>query len=108
MLRVYYLQTELIDGVETVLGIEHIRHAILETEDSLRKLIQDTIEEEHNALILLADTWREASTVEQQQFQLAEFPDLTPPPVFVPENPAHGIEQRLTNVEEFLKNTFSP
>lgn len=108
MIRVYYLQTELIDGVETVLGIEHIHHAILEVEGSLRKLIQNTTEEEYNALILLADTWREASIVERQQFQDTEFPDSSPPPVFEPTNPAHGIEQRLAHVEEFLKNTFSP
>ena len=62
MKRVYYLPTENIDGSEVVKGIPYIHHAILDCTEKpdVRKLIQDTTDEEHSNLIALAISWQEA------------------------------------------------
>jgi len=78
MIRVYYLETEMIDGAEKPKGIEYIHHAILEVEGMLRKLIQDTTDEEHNGLIAVANTWREATQEEINQFNNAEVAYIPP------------------------------
>lgn len=56
MIRVYFLPVRTIDGTEQVAGIEFIHDALLECTGlpDMRKLIQDTTFEEHDALLLVA------------------------------------------------------
>ena len=75
MIRVYYLETERIDNTDTVKGIEFIHNAILSIEGTLKKLIQDTTDIEHNGLIAVATSWREATPDE-----IAQLATLPPPP----------------------------
>ena len=83
MIRTYSLTTELIDGAEQPKGIEHIHHAILDIEDTKRKLVQDTTDEEHNALVAVADSWRKATTEEAKQ--------LTDMKAGIPADPARDV-----------------
>ena len=76
--RVYYLDTEIIDGVERVKGEEHIHDALLEVEGTQRKLVMDTTSEEHDALKKLAASSRLAYPQEQVALQAFPFPPATP------------------------------
>lgn len=53
MIRVYFLPVLTIDCIEQVAGIEYIHDALLECTEfpTLRKLIMDTTDAEHQALI---------------------------------------------------------
>lgn len=75
--RVYYLDTELIDGVEKVKGEAVISNAILEIEGTQRKLTMDTTTAQHDALKKLAASSRLAYPQEQAALQACDF---TPPP----------------------------
>jgi len=79
MIRVYLLETEVISNSLYVKGHEYIHDAILDFEDGLRKLIQDTTASEHNELIKVADSWREATKGEIAQLNQmkSQFP-ITP------------------------------
>lgn len=94
MIRIYYLETELIDNTEVVKGAQYIHNAWLGIEDSLRKLIQDTTDAEHTGLIALAVSWREPTTEE-----IAIFNGL-PPPVSPEELLA---DQRMAELRALLK-----
>lgn len=63
-IKVYYLPVGLVDGTEVVKGIDIIHDASLEVEGKQRKLIMRTTDEEHNALIKLATSWRVATQAE--------------------------------------------
>jgi len=81
MVYVYYLETKVVDGAEAPLGIEFIHDAILDVEDGLHKLIQDTTDDEHRELTKVAKFWREAKEEEVAALNKmkAERP-VTPPP----------------------------
>ena len=83
MIKVYFLEAEIVDGVETVKGANHIHNAILECAEkpNVRKLIQDTTDAEHSGLIAVAQSWREATKDELAQLNQmkAEFPIISPP-----------------------------
>jgi hypothetical protein len=84
MIRVYYLETEKIDNTEYCKGQQYIHRAILEVEGTLRKLLQDTTDGEHNGLIKVADSWREANQDEiagLTKFK-ADFPDIPARDIF--------------------------
>ena len=87
MIRTYYLTTEIVNKVEQPKGIEHIHHAILDIEDTKQKLVQDTTDEEHNALVAIADSWREANTEEAKQ--------LTDMKAEIPADPARDMVKEL-------------
>ena len=74
MKRVYYLGIERIDKVEVVKGAAFIHDAILGIEGTQRKLIQDTTQAEHDGLISVATSWREAT-----QEEIAQLAMLPPP-----------------------------
>lgn len=69
MVRIYYLETEIIDNAEVVKGIEYIHGGVLGVEGILRKLTQDTTEDEHNGLAAIAVSWREATADEILQLE---------------------------------------
>jgi len=73
MIRVYFLEKEIKDKIDTVKGIEYIHNAILDVEGALNKLIQDTTDLEHTELSRLAENWRNASDEEKKQFQTASY-----------------------------------
>lgn len=77
MIRVYFLAVETIDGTDTVVGIEYMRHGILQVEGTGRKLIQDTTDPEHFMLASLAESWREATQDEIDLFDAV--PPVEPP-----------------------------
>lgn len=79
MIRTYFLQVILIDGGETVRGADIIHHALLETTANsfTRLLIMDTTPEEHTLLIALADSFRDASPQEIEQYTAQVF--IIPP-----------------------------
>jgi len=66
MIRVYLLPVYIIDGTETVAGVEIIHDAILRCTDlaTVRELIMDTLESEHTALMAVAIDGRVASPAE--------------------------------------------
>ncbi|MBA7658569.1 hypothetical protein ES703_66528 [subsurface metagenome] len=66
MITVYFLPVETISGTEQVAGIEHIHDAVLLcTEDpAIRKLIQDTTQDEYDHLYPLAIDAYDASQEE--------------------------------------------
>ena len=77
MIRVYYLDTIIINQTEVVVGSEYIHQAILSVEGTLRKLIQDTTDVEHSALASLAESWRDATP--QEIAALDALPAVPPP-----------------------------
>lgn len=106
MIRVYYLETELVDGAEVVKGSEFIHHALLSIEGSLRKLLQDTTEAEHTGLITVAESWREATEDEAQQLANEEWGlEPEPPLVFAP-LPGTGLPAQVENIKAFLQKAF--
>lgn len=70
MIATYFLPVETIDGTERVAGIEFIHDALLECteEPDMRKLIQDTTDTEHTALLIYAISWNEATPEELERF----------------------------------------
>ena len=94
MIRTYYLATEIIDGVEAVKGSQYIHHAILYVEGKLRKLVQDTIDNEHNGLAAIAESWREATKDEVTQFNEMK--------VNIPSTPPRDIYKELEAIEANL------
>jgi len=80
MVFVYYLETRIINGVEAPLGIDFIHDAILDAEDGLRKLIQDTTDEEHRELTKVAKSWREAKDEEVAALNKMKAEHLVTPP----------------------------
>lgn len=64
MIRVYYLDTQITDNIESIIGQQYIHHALIDMEGTLRKVIQNTSDKEHNALIALAFSWREPTAAE--------------------------------------------
>lgn len=85
MIRVYYLKVLKDDATNTEYpkGIKYIHNAILECTEkpNIRKLIQDTTDTEHTGLIVVAESWRQATQdeIEQLNTMKARFP-ITPPP----------------------------
>jgi len=71
--KVYYLETEIIDDTERVKGINHIHHAILEIEGTRRKLIMDPTADEDSALSALALEVREPTAEELDAFNALEL-----------------------------------
>lgn len=111
MIRVYYLETERIDNTDTVKGIEYIHDAILTQENSLWKLIQDTINGEHARLVAVCVSWRIAIAEEIAQYE-AYLATIPPPPehhsftpVFQPPD-LPGVAQRVDYIEAFLKALY--
>jgi len=76
VIRVYYLKTQRVNNTDIVNGNEYIHGAILDDEGTLRKLIQDTTDNEHAGLIKVAEKWRDATEDEVQQLEAmkAHFP----------------------------------
>lgn len=70
MIRVYLLPVEIATGTDSVAGIDLIHDALLEcTEDaSIRKLTQDTTQTEHDGLVAMATSWRDADQDEIDRF----------------------------------------
>lgn len=81
MIRVYFLDVEIIDGAEQVAGIEFIHDALLEcTEEPLiRKLIQDTTDAEHAGLAASGAVPAEATQEDINRYH-AEVIILPPDP----------------------------
>jgi len=75
--RVYYLETEIVDGTEKVKGESIISRAILEKEEQQYKLIMDTSPEQDTALQALATSTRLAYPEEEAAYAkfLADFPE---------------------------------
>ncbi|MBA7706769.1 hypothetical protein ES703_115626 [subsurface metagenome] len=75
MIKVYLLPIETIDGTEQVAGIDLIHDALLDTtEDPLiRKLIQDTTDQEHAQLATLSLEHRDATPEELALFEAREL-----------------------------------
>lgn len=94
-IRVYYLDTETIDGVEHVKGEAVITNAILEIEGTQRKLIMDTTPTQHDALRKLAASNRLAYPQEQAALQACDF---TPPPPSL-QSQVDELKARLTTLE---------
>lgn len=79
MILVYLLPTQVINGTEQVAGIEFIHDALLlaTEEPSIRKLIQDTTQEEHDGLFLVALDIDDPTADELTQFNARI---IQPPP----------------------------
>lgn len=108
MIKVYYLETQRIDNTDTIKGTDYIHNAILQQEDTLRKLIQDTTDNEHTSLLAACVTSRAATNDEIAQLQ-AFLATIPPPPDQHPFTPVSrppdlpGAVQRLNYIETFLK-----
>jgi len=101
MIRTYYLETVRIDNTDTVKGIEYIHNAVLDVEGTLRKLIQDTTAEEHNGLIAVAVSWREATQDEVTQLE------ALPPPPPPQRNPLKEIDEIKASLTTLIKKVDS-
>ena len=79
MIRIYFLPVESIAGTEQVAGIDYIHDALLlcNEEPDIRKLIMDTTESEHLALVL-AGGISDAATQEDIDLYHAQVV-ITPP-----------------------------
>ncbi len=77
-IRVYYLDTRIIDGVQHVDGEQYIDRALLEVEGTQRKLIMDTSSEQHDSLKNLATSHRLAYPQEEAALRNCIFLDTTP------------------------------
>lgn len=95
--RVYYLETEIIDGTERIKGSQYIKNAIVDIEGMQRKVIMDTTTVTHNILKALAASSRTAYPEEQKAFAAVDF---TPPPPSPLEQKVQDIETRLAAVEK--------
>lgn len=80
MIRVYYLKVDRINNTDMVRGSEFISRGILGVEGTLRKLLQDTTDEEHNGLVAVAESWRDATPEEMAYYNENVPPEPTPPP----------------------------
>lgn len=92
MILVYFLPVETIDGTEQVAGIEFIHDALLECteEPDVRKLTQDTTQEEHDGLFIVATDIREPTQLELERFHAEVIP-------FVPDPDTIRAEEILHN-----------
>ena len=68
-IRIYFLDTDIVQGTSVVRGIQYIHNAVLDVEGTLYKLIQNTTDAEHISLSKLAESWRESSDKEIKQFK---------------------------------------
>ena len=98
MKRVYYLETVRVGNTDTVKGIEYIHQAILGVEGTLRKLIQDTTNVEHNGLTTIAKSWRDATDVEIAQ--LASIPKSVLTPTRDLEAEIDNLNARIKKLEK--------
>ncbi len=81
MIRVYFLEVEKKNNTEFCKGSQYIHNAILDCTEkpNIRKLIQDTTDSEHNGLIKIAQSWREATEDEIESLQSSpSFPVREP------------------------------
>lgn len=81
MIKVYFLQVEVIAGVEVVAGTGIIHDALLETTEqpNVRKLIMDTTPNEHVELATVALEYRDATPEEIERYH-AQVIILPPDP----------------------------
>ncbi len=79
MIRIYFLPVETIDGVDRVAGADSIHEALLLCTDQpdTRKLIMDTSQDEHDALLIVAIEVRDATQEELDQYAARV---IIPPP----------------------------
>ncbi len=79
MILVYLLPVTTIGGIEQVAGIEFIHDAVVECTENptIRKLIQDTTQAEHDGLFLVALSIDEPTPDELTLYNAREIP---PPP----------------------------
>lgn len=96
--RVYYLETETIDGTERIKGSQYIKNAIAEIEGTERKVIMDTDANTHDALKALAAKVRTALPEEQQALAALDFTPSPPSP----------LEQRVAALEIKLASLSLP
>lgn len=93
--RVYYLDTEIVNGTEKVLGESIIKNAILEVEGKQRKLTMDTTTTQHSALKAVATSSRSATPEEAARLQALDF---TPPTKSLDQEVAE-LKTRITTLE---------
>jgi len=81
MIRVYFLPVITTNHCEEIAGIEFVHDAILEAtpDPMLRCLIQDTTTDEHDGLISVATSWRDADQLEIDLYNTYDFPWLPTP-----------------------------
>ena len=69
MIRTYYLNVQKIDNTEVMDGLEYVHNALVDMEGELRRVIQDTTQDEHDALITIATKWRKSTAEEAKRFE---------------------------------------
>ncbi|MBA7662911.1 hypothetical protein ES703_70944 [subsurface metagenome] len=81
MIRVYFLPVEIIDHTEVVAGTEFIHDALLECTENpeIRKLIQDTTEDDHNSLVAVCHLWTDATPEEIDLYNATVTPEPPDP-----------------------------